>query len=107
MDIYNYLKKDHQKVAELFEHIIAEKNNKTRQKLFQELKQELLLHAETEHETFYQALKKNPDTKDMIKHADKEHAEVESYLQKLSELPIKSDEWLILLKFHRFKLALY
>jgi hemerythrin superfamily protein len=95
MEIYNYLKKDHQKVTELFEQITTAKNASDRQTLFEELREELLLHAHTEQKTFYKALKKHSVSKDEAKHGDKEHAQVEEYLAKLTELPIKSDEWLI------------
>lgn len=95
MEIYTYLKKDHQKVSELFEQIIGENKLHKREELFEELKTELLLHAESEKKTFYKALKRHAEAKDEAKHGDKEHAQIEDYLQQLEQLHLKSDEWLV------------
>jgi hemerythrin superfamily protein len=94
MNIYNYLKKDHETVNTLFETIISSQNHTKRAEVFNELKQELLAHAEAEHVTLYKSLKEYDETKDIAKHADKEHAEVKKYLNEISEIPVKSDEWL-------------
>lgn len=94
MNIYNYLKKDHALVAQLFEQIISEESSVKRSKLFEELKENLILHAETEHKTFYKALKAFEETKDLIKHADKEHTEVKDYLAQISEISLDDDLWL-------------
>ncbi len=96
MDIYAYLRKDHQKVAELFAEIIQTKAAQKRQNLFDELKEELLLHAKTEQKTFYKALKKHSEARDEAKHGDKEHAQIENSIEKLNQLSIQSDQWLIL-----------
>lgn len=96
MDIYNYLKKDHQTVTELFEKITKTRAENKRKNLFAELKEELLLHAETEHQTFYKALKKHAESKEEAKHGDKEHAQVENYLEKLSKMSMQSEQWFIL-----------
>jgi hemerythrin superfamily protein len=94
MNIYNTLKADHRKVNQLFEKIIAAKNNNTREKLFDELKLALLAHAEAEHTSFYQALKQHEEEKQRIKHADEEHDEVKSYLSTLAKININSDKWM-------------
>jgi hemerythrin superfamily protein len=97
MEIYTYLKKDHQKVNNLFEQLIAEKNMDKTESLFEALREELLLHAESEQKTFYKALKRHPETKDEARHGDKEHAQIEDYLWRLEQLSCRSDEWLVLL----------
>lgn len=94
MNIYNYLKKDHIKVSELFESILSTKSMSKRQKLFEEVKEELLLHSKTENATFYAALKEFEETEDLIQHAEKEHVEVEEYLAKLSRLSIDGEKWM-------------
>lgn len=96
MNIYTYLKKDHQKVATLFDEIINTHSQKKRETLFNELKEELLLHAEAEHATFYKVLKSYPETKEIVQHADKEHAEVKEYLDKISGCSSVNAEWLVL-----------
>ena len=94
MNIYNYLKKDHRTVAELFDKILSSKSSNKRQLLFQEVANELLIHAETENATFYAALKKHEETAELIEHAEKEHAEVKKYISKISGLSIESEKWL-------------
>ncbi len=95
MDIYTYLKQDHAKVAELFEKILAAHLQKNKNNFFTELQTELLLHAETEHKTFYNALKNSPELKDKIAHADKEHSEIKEYLDLLNNISPESDKWLV------------
>lgn len=97
MNIYTYLKEDHQKVAALFEKIIENEHKAKRELLFSELKKELLLHSEAEHATFYKALRSHAETKEIVRHADKEHAEVKDYLENLSEGPTDSIKWMVLL----------
>jgi hemerythrin superfamily protein len=97
MSIYSYLKKDHRKVSELFEAIIDAPTESQKKDLFSQLQVELTLHAESEHATFYQALKKDTATKELIMHADKEHKEMKAYLTKLSKSSAIDDKWLVLL----------
>ncbi|OJX03724.1 MAG: hypothetical protein BGO76_00160 [Caedibacter sp. 38-128] len=96
MNIYTYLKKDHQKVAALFDEIINANSQTKRESFFRDLKKELLLHAESEHATFYKALKSYPETKEIVQHADKEHAEVKEYLDRISDCSRENAEWLVL-----------
>jgi hemerythrin superfamily protein len=103
MNIYNYLKKDHQKVADLFDQILSSKNLEKRLKLFDELKNELLVHSETENDTFYAALKGYKETAELISHAKKEHAEVKEYIKKLSRLNIERDTEKWIEMFGEFK----
>lgn len=96
MEIYTYLKKDHQKVTKLFKQIIAAGTPKKREQLFLEFKNELLLHAKSEQATFYKALKKHSKSLGDAKHGDKEHKEIEKALAKLSKIPSKTIvEWLV------------
>jgi hemerythrin superfamily protein len=94
MDIYTYLKKDHQTVADLFDKILSTKSISKRRTWFEEVKNELLLHAESENATFYAALKEHEETEEIAGHAEKEHAEVKDYLEKLSRLSIEGEKWM-------------
>ena len=97
MDIYNYLKKDHRLVSDLMEQLLATKNIASRKQLFEQIKQELTLHAETEEMTFYAAIDKATRSKQVhekMEHADEEHDEISEYLDKLSTLSISSEEWM-------------
>lgn len=97
MDIYNYLKKDHDKVADLMEQVIASKKPAERESLFLEIKKELTLHADSEEATFYKAIEEATGSKQVhekMEHADKEHDEIREYLEKLSGLQVESELWL-------------
>ena len=79
MDIYSYLKKDHRKVADLMEQVIASKDPAERQSLFETIKAELTLHADTEEQTFYKAIEdatRSKQVEEKIEHANHEHDEI-------------------------------
>jgi hemerythrin superfamily protein len=95
MNIYSYLETDHKKVENLFTKIISTKNKDKRKLLFKEVAAELLLHAETEHETFYNALKQHKETHKIIEHADKEHEEVKKLITAVKKNPTVNDKWLV------------
>lgn len=97
MDIYNYLKKDHQKVADLMEQVIASKDPAERQSLFETIKMELTLHADTEEQTFYKAIEdatRSKQVEEKIEHANHEHDEIREYIEKLSTTPVTDELWL-------------
>lgn len=106
MDIYSYLKKDHQLVSNMMDALLATQNTEKRKMLFEQIKHELSLHAETEEQTFYATLEKVSRTKQVhekMEHADHEHDEIREYLNKLSKLPISSEKWME--QFGEFKHA--
>ena len=97
MDIYNYLKKDHRKVAAMMDELIATKDSEARQSLFKQIKMELTLHADTEEVTFYKAIDdatRSKAVEEKLEHADEEHDEIRDYLEKLSVLSIESEAWM-------------
>lgn len=97
MDIYNYLKKDHRKVADLMEQVLASQDPAERQTLFGQIKTELTLHAETEEATFYKAIEdatKAKPVEEKMEHAHHEHDEIREYLQKLSDTPVAEEAWI-------------
>ncbi len=99
MDIYGYLKKDHQFILSLFEKFIATHDKDARESLFSLLALELLIHDETEKATFYETLKNYEITKTLVNHKDDEHGEIKKYLAKLVQFPINANEWMN--DFHR------
>jgi hemerythrin superfamily protein len=94
MDIYSYLQNDHQKVTNLLEKILSTDDVAKRRTLFNEVKQLLLLHAETENATFYKTLKTFDLTKARIEHAEDEHAEIKEFFAKLSSGEFNTPEWI-------------
>lgn len=103
MDIYNYLKTDHRIVNKLFDEILASKNLDKKEKLFEELKSELVLHIKTEHDTFYKAIRSHNETKEIIEHADEEHKNITDFLAKLQHICIEDIKWME--KFGELKYA--
>ena len=96
MDIYTYLHKDHLKVSKLFKEIIASKNQNEREELFSEVKKELELHADPEHNTFYKALEKKSKGKEDSEHGSEEHNEIKKALKAVSKISSDNEsEWLI------------
>lgn len=97
MDIYNYLKKDHRKVADLMDQVVASQNPAERQALFGQIKTELTLHADTEEATFYKAIEDATRAKaveEQMEHAHHEHDEIREYLEKLSTTPVEQEAWI-------------
>ncbi len=97
MDIYNYLKKDHRLVADLMEQVVASKDASQREMLFEKIKEELTLHADTEEVTFYKAVEeatKSKDVQEKMEHADEEHAEIREFLETLSSIPVEDEKWI-------------
>lgn len=94
MDIYHYLMKDHRKVAELMDQVISARSPVRRSKLFQDIRDELTLHADTEQATFYAVLENNHSTSEKIEEAESDHAEIKEYLAKLSSISPESSRWL-------------
>lgn len=76
MDIYEYLKLDHEHVNQLFKQF-EQIDNKDRQvQIITLLAQELLVHAKSEQETFYKVLKHHYESSDEVFHGEKEHNEI-------------------------------
>ena len=97
MDIYSYIKRDHHTVDALMESLLANKSRSERKALFEKIKTELMLHAESEEQTFYKAIEhasRSKQVHEKMEHADKEHDEIREYLEKLETLDIGSEEWM-------------
>ncbi|KTC67775.1 DNA nickase [Legionella birminghamensis] len=80
MDIYDYLKMDHEKVNHLFK--LFEKTSllKRQHEIVTLISKELLVHAHSEQETFYKVLAQHPLTSDIASHGKKEHLEIEEQI---------------------------
>ena len=93
VDIYALLKQDHERAKGLFEKINGSEDGRERDKLFQELRRELLLHKEAEERTFYAALSNLPEISDRIEEAMEEHVDVEELLEELDGLDSEDDDF--------------
>ncbi len=95
MDVFELLKKDHEKVSGIFEKLDAttERGVKTREELFTQLKQELDVHTRIEEEIFYPILKEAKETEELTLEAYEEHNVVKQLLTELDELPKDDETW--------------
>jgi hemerythrin superfamily protein len=93
MDIYSYLKKDHEEVSKILDQIIESQGGVM---LFKEAEKKLLIHSETEEKTFYRALRANKEAIETIDHAKEEHKEITDCLKRINKLDSDDDkkEWL-------------
>ena len=91
MDIYEYLKEDHQKVKRWFKLLSDTKNAEFQKEIFEQISTALRVHSKSEEDTFYQALiQKLPE---MIHHAEKEHKEITDQMKKIEGIS-QHDAWL-------------
>jgi iron-sulfur cluster repair protein YtfE (RIC family) len=95
MDAFALLKKDHEKVAGIFEKLdtTTERGVKTREELFTQLKQELDVHARIEETILYPVLKQAKETEEITLEAYEEHNVVKQLLAELAELPKEEETW--------------
>jgi iron-sulfur cluster repair protein YtfE (RIC family) len=95
MNPFELLKKDHEKVAGLFEKLDAttERAIKTRDELFTKLKNELDLHARIEESLLYPALQQFEESSDLTMEAIEEHRVVKRLLAELEAEAKDTEEW--------------
>lgn len=94
MDIYHYLMKDHRKVSGLMEQVVAARSPARRKELFELISEELTLHAETEHATFYAALENERETGEKIEDAEDDHEEIKQFIARLKSMSVESPKWI-------------
>jgi len=95
MNIFEFLKQDHEKVAGIFEQLepTTERAEKTRAELFARLKAELDLHAYLEETILYPVLKQEEQTREIALEGVEEHRVVKRLLKELDEMPVTSEQW--------------
>jgi hemerythrin superfamily protein len=96
MDAITLLKNDHRKVEKIFSEI--EKGNGNREKLFNELKNELDVHAQIEEQLFYPRVKEAKPTHEIVLESFEEHKQVKMVLADLEKADKKTEHWLAGLK---------
>ena len=86
MNAIDLLKKQHREVEELFEEFenASEGAKKTRERLCEEISNQLAVHAEIEEKLFYPE-SKQPDTEDLLRESVEEHLAVKRLLRDLVE----------------------
>ncbi len=97
MDIYTCIRNDHRRVAKLMDDLMSINLPAVRQRLFDDIRMELTLHAEAEEATFYTAiveLTQSPAISLQMDHAEHEHNDMRHLMQVLADTPISSEFWM-------------
>lgn len=98
MDAIKLLKEDHKKVKVLFGEVeeLGERASATRKKLFQQIDQELTVHAKVEETIFYPEFRRraeNSEERDEVLEAYEEHNIVKTLIHELEDLDPKDETY--------------
>lgn len=95
MTIYQSIKEDHDKQRKLLEKLVdTSGDTKKRAALFEQLKNELEVHADMEERHFYVPLIKEEKTQNDARHGIAEHHEIDELVKKVEESDPSSSAWL-------------
>ena len=94
-DIFDRLKKDHDRHRDLLDQM-AETKGETdrRKKLLEEFTREVKSHAAAEEQALYSTMLRKPPTTDETRHSVAEHHELNEALNDLAATEMSSDEWM-------------
>ncbi|QJW84822.1 hemerythrin domain-containing protein [Ramlibacter terrae] len=84
-DAVTLLDDDHNEVIRMFEQYKAAHDDRRRQVLASQIRQELLVHMQIEEEIFYPAFQQATGDRELLKDANKEHAEARELLAKIED----------------------
>jgi hemerythrin superfamily protein len=95
MLIYDALKKDHEKIKPLLKELVesAKADEDTRERIIQEIRDELIPHARAEEAVFYNSLRTIDGAKELIVHGYGEHMEAEAVLRSLQAMEVVNADW--------------
>lgn len=93
MNPFTIMKKDHKTVKGIFADLEKAKGKERKEKLFEELHNELEAHAYMEEKAFYPEIKDPKTTHDLTLEAYEEHHVVKVLLKELAALGKDHDEW--------------
>ena len=100
MNIYQALKKDHQKVSELLDKLVqsSESDGEKWKEWVDQIRDELIPHSRAEEAVFYNAIRELSPSNDAIKHSYAEHAMAEADLRALQAMKVIDVNWTRLAK---------
>lgn len=99
MNIFEALRKDHDKQRELLNSLIETSgDSKKRDAIFEELKKELAIHADAEERHFYIPLIESDNTQEKARHSIAEHHEIDELVEELEKTDYSSSAWLKIAK---------
>ena len=87
------LKKDHKKVEGLFTKFEQAKTPGSKQRVCQQVIQELEVHAKLEEEIFYPAVKKHIGEEEMLQEAKQEHQEAKNIMAELKKMNAEDEQF--------------
>jgi len=95
MNVYELLKKDHEKVKALFEELdkTTTDDAEKREELFEVIKEELTVHAEAEEKLFYSLLRDETESRDAALEATEEHKVMRRLIHDLDNTSKSQDQW--------------
>ncbi|AUC83865.1 hemerythrin [Polaribacter sp. ALD11] len=99
MNIYEEIRKDHDKQRQLLNKLVATSgDSESRDKLFKAIKVELEIHANAEERHFYKPLISNDMMQEKARHGIAEHHEIDELIEQLKEIAYDSSAWLKIAK---------
>ena len=99
-EFFKILTKDHDEVKNILGKVTNSSDGavKTREKLFLQLKKELVPHLKAEEAVFYPALMNKKEGRQHSLEAIEEHRLTEMVLNQLEELPVDDEMWSVKMK---------
>lgn len=95
MNIYEAIRKDHDKQRELCRLVTSTSGeSKGRKEMWEKLKHELQIHADAEERHFYSPLIDNDMMQQHARHGIAEHHEMDELIEKIDETDMDSPAWL-------------
>ncbi|MFD2826339.1 hemerythrin domain-containing protein [Leeuwenhoekiella polynyae] len=99
MNIFEAIRKDHDKQRQLCELVTSTYGeSKDRKLLWEQLKKELEIHADAEDRTFYSPLIHNDMMQEHARHGIAEHHEMDELIEKIDDTEMDSPAWLVYAK---------
>ncbi|TAL59066.1 MAG: hypothetical protein EPN84_11905 [Legionella sp.] len=94
MNIYDYLKMDHDFVANLFKQFKNAPSALRKQQIMEMIAQELIVHAKSEQDSFYKALLQHPQSKEDAQHGKREHEEITNQINTIMNWEKPDAKWI-------------
>jgi hemerythrin superfamily protein len=85
MDAIEMLKSDHQKVDRLFQLINQTADSAEKREIFNQIREELELHAQVEESIFYPACQEFEEVQDQLEEALEEHNTIKDLLEEIED----------------------
>ncbi len=95
MKLFEEIIEDHKKQRILCNMLVdTSGETKKRKVIYEELKNELKVHADAEERYFYRPLFKFDETQDQARHSVAEHQDIDKLIEELDETDMSSPGWL-------------